>query len=388
MTALYIHIPFCKKKCNYCDFVSYAGKEELIDDYVKKLCEELQSSPPSVPLSIEDGEGETRRRREGVRCIFIGGGTPTLLDPNHYEKLFTNYDLRITNYEITIEANPGTANKAKLKRLRQLGANRLSIGAQSFNNLHLKTLGRIHNSKEIFRIYNDARAVGFENINLDLIFALPGQTLEEWKSDLKTAISLEPNHISAYNLIIEEGTNFFDVISKSQAPKSKQYQNPNFQLPNEDQELAMYEYTIDALTANGYRHYEISNFAKPGYECQHNINYWKNGNYIGIGAGAHSHINGKRWSNPASVEEYIGCGGATRNVTRQTLDDSSRATDQRETIFLGLRLLEGLSTDKFKGFEKEVDELIKDGLLTQENGNYKLSRQGLYLGNEVFAKFV
>ncbi len=263
-------------------------------------------------------------------------------------------------FEISLETNPGTADKAKLKELRQLGINRISIGAQSFNDQHLKTLGRIHNSKDIFRIYDDARSVGFNNINLDLIFALPGQSLEDWKKDLKTAINLNPNHLSTYNLIIEEGTPFYGKV----------------QALSEEAELTMYEYTIETLTSNSFKHYEISNFAKPGYECKHNINYWKNGDYIGIGAGAHSHVDGKRWANPNNIEEYI--------AGRGTRDESCSDV----TLFLGLRMLEGLPIEKFAGFEKEVDGLIKDGLLKLENGNYKLTRQGLYLGNLVFEKFV
>jgi oxygen-independent coproporphyrinogen-3 oxidase len=350
MTALYIHIPFCKKKCSYCDFVSYAEKDHLIDEYVETLCREIK-------LRLATGDGQ-------LATVYFGGGTPTLLSPKHFEKLLSNYDLRITNYEISIESNPDTADKTKLKELRQLGINRLSIGAQSFNDDHLKTLGRIHNSKDVFRIFDDALSAGFDNLDLDLIFALPGQTLAQWKKDLKIAISLNPNHLSTYNLQIEENTPFYGKV----------------QALSEETELAMYEYTIETLTAAGYKHYEISNFARPGCACQHNINYWKNGNYIGVGAGAHSHLNGKRWANPDSIEEYI-AGGATRK-------DSHDATAQRDTLFLGLHMLEGLPTNKFQGFEKEVSELIQNGLLLRENGHYKLTRQGLYLGNEVFAKFV
>jgi oxygen-independent coproporphyrinogen-3 oxidase len=310
-----------------------------------------------------------------------------------------------------LESNPATADKEKLKTLRELGINRLSIGAQSFNDQHLKTLGRIHNSKDIFRFYDDARSAGFDNINLDLIFALPGQTLAEWKKDLQAAIDLKPNHISTYNLQIEENTPLWEM-TKSQAPNPKQSPNPKIQipkrdgeprrlvsggpqlqLPNEEIELAMYEYAIETLASAGYKHYEISNFAKPGFECQHNINYWKNGNYIGIGAGAHSHLSGKRWSNPNCIEGYMRqasgeTGNVMRDVLRITQDDSPDATDQRETIFMGLRLLDGLSVNNFKGYEKEVKELTNDGLLELDGDHYKLSKKGLYLGNLVFEKFV
>ena len=349
--------------------------------------------------------------------IFFGGGTPTLLEPKHFDKIIKNINSSfvIRNSELTIEANPGTADQAKLKALRSLGINRLSIGVQSFNDRHLQTLGRIHDAETAKRFYHDARDAGFDNINLDLIFALPGQTLDEWKQDLETALTLTtepPNHLSTYNLQIEEGTPFWERAKKPSsadvkvAPFSQREKGPHskgkaitplplgeggqvkrqrgegFSLPSEDEELAMYEYAIEELTAHGYKHYEISNFAKPGYECQHNLTYWRNENYIGIGAGAHSHVNGRRWSNPNCVEEYV------HNARRTTPDETHFAPDQRETIFLGLRLLDGLAKEHFAGFEREVSELMADGLLRETNTNYKLTRKGLYLGNLVFAKFV
>lgn len=342
MTSLYIHIPFCKRKCNYCDFVSYANQEELIDDYVGALIKEL---------TTYDLRPTT---------IYFGGGTPTLLKIEHFRSILSSLSLADCR-ELTIEANPGTVNKAYLKELRQLGINRLSLGVQTFNDQHLKTLGRIHDSKQIFEAVEDARAAGFDNLNLDLIFALPDQTLEDWKSDLKTAASLKPEHLSTYNLQIEEGTPLFNSGHKI----------------NEELDGEMYEYSIDTLTANGYQHYEISNFTRPGKECRHNINYWKNGDYIGIGAGAHSHFNGKRWANTESINEYIDCG--TRD-----LEDSS-ATD---TIFMGLRLLEGLPIEMFQGQDSKVDPLLEDGLLIRNNGHLKLSRRGLMLANLVFEKFI
>ncbi|MFC1571728.1 radical SAM family heme chaperone HemW, partial [Candidatus Margulisiibacteriota bacterium] len=349
---------FCKRKCNYCDFVSYAGKEDLIEDYVEALCKEIEQVPP-LPL----GEGSGVR---GFETIFFGGGTPTLLEPKHFENILSKVQCPMSNVEISMEANPGTSDKAKLKTLRNLGINRLSIGAQSFNNQHLKTLGRIHTAKDIYIVYDNARSAGFDNINLDLIFALPNQTLEEWKSDLETALHLTPLHLSIYSLQIEENTPFHKQgIAK-----------------DEELDLAMYEYAIETLTAAGFTHYEISNFAKPGFECKHNIVYWRNGNYLGIGAGAHSHLNGKRWANPDSIEEYLE--QRTSNIDTGIVT----VTDQRETIFMGLRLLDGLEIEKFKGFEKEITELTKDELLEKEAGKYKLTRRGLYLANEVFAQFV
>ncbi|MFA6170512.1 MAG: radical SAM family heme chaperone HemW [Candidatus Margulisiibacteriota bacterium] len=370
--SLYIHLPFCKKKCNYCDFVSYAGKEELIDEYVETLIQEIKLQLPTLdaPLST----------------IFFGGGTPTLLEPKHYEKILTTLSWkpatmssRLPEIEITIEANPGTADLNKLKELRSLGINRLSIGIQSFHDHHLQTLGRIHSSSQALHFYEDARAVGFENISLDLIFALPDQSFEEWKKDLQQAIALNPEHLSAYSLQIEEGTPFWEMTNDKLKMKNE---GKALNLPTEEVALAMYEYTIEALWLTGYKHYEISNFAKAGKECRHNLHYWQMGNWLGVGAGAHSHVDGKLWANVDSIEEYL---------IRKPATVSSRFPDEarrNELLFMGLRLLDGLPTEKFHGFEKEVAELIADGLLKEENGNYKLTKQGLYLGNLVFEKFV
>ena len=372
--SLYIHTPFCKKKCDYCDFVSYAGKESLIDQYVDNIIKEIHCLDFGSLGVARDAEPVEAFFNLDLNTIYIGGGTPTLLEPKHFDKILStiicHLSLDICHSEISVEANPATADREKLKALRELGVNRLSIGAQSFNDRHLKTLGRVHNSADILRFYDDARSAGFNNINLDLIFAIPGQTLADWEDDLRKAIHMAPEHLSAYNLTPEENTPLYEEMT------------------NEDLEAEMFEYTITTLTSAGYRHYEISNFAKPGFECRHNINYWKNGNYLGIGAGAHSHLNGKRWANPNSIEGYIGCGCAARNVSRRTSDDSSRATDRRETIFLGLRLTEGLPSNKFQGFESETKELINEGLLQRNNGHYHLTRRGIMLGNRVFERFV
>jgi len=398
--SLYIHIPFCKRKCNYCDFVSYAGKEGLIDRYVEALGQELESLPSTfyAPLST----------------IFFGGGTPTLLEPRHFDKIIStligHWSLDIGHSEISVESNPGTADRTKLKALRELGINRLSIGVQSFNDRHLQTLGRVHSAGQAKQFYRDAREAGFDNINLDLMFALPGQTLDEWKRDLDTALTLTtepPNHLSVYNLQIEEGTPFWEMVyqpspaNTKPSPLSQRERvlsagtfshwekvrvlsgsDEGLKLPSEDEELSMYEHAIETLTAHGYRHYEISNFAKPGFECRHNLVYWRNENYLGVGAGAHSHWNGQRWSNPNCIEQYLETAKFIRRFPAEA------KPDRRETLFLGLRLLDGISTEHFAGFEKEVKELTKDGLLTESNGNYKLTRRGLFLGNLVFEKFV
>lgn len=395
-SSLYIHLPFCRQKCLYCDFVSYAGKEELIDEYIKVLCKEIKLLTPDSKLLT----------------IYFGGGTPTLLSPEHFNKiintLIRHWKLDIKHCEITTEANPGTIDLPMLNALRKLGINRLSLGAQSFNDKHLQTLGRIHNFKQIYQAVEVASAAGFENINLDIMYALPGQTFEEFKADLQAALALKPKHLSVYSLKIEEGTPFWEIFCQP-ATKLRGFQHTHYEetakfirrfpstinLPDEDTEASMFEYTIDTLEAAGYHHYEISNFAKPGFECQHNINYWQNGNYLGVGAGAHSHVNGKRWANPNCIEEYMrlasgGCevSNELRDALHVTPNEPHPATAQCETLFLGLRMLEGLPKVKFTGFDNEVGELIKDELLEELNGNYKLTRRGLFLGNLVFEKFV
>jgi oxygen-independent coproporphyrinogen-3 oxidase len=381
--AIYNHIPFCRQKCNYCDFVSYAGKEELIDKYVDALIAEIYRSAISYQSSAAINQPTT---------VFFGGGTPTLLKPDHFKNIFDslirNWTLDIGYSEISVESNPGTANLAKLKALRELGINRLSIGCQSFNDKHLKTLGRIHSAKQAIQFIKDARTAGFDNINLDLMFALPNQTLEEWQEDLSMALSLEPEHLSTYNLQLEEGTNLYKVITNYQIPipnkDGEVSEGLRLQLPTEDIELAMYEYTIETLTKNGFKHYEISNFAKQGFECKHNINYWLNGNYHGFGAGAHSYMNGQRWANVNCIEEYI---------SRLTSFDmpppiKGKKTRGGDALFLGLRLLDGLPKRKFINFEKEALELISQGLLEESGTNYRLTHRGLLLGNLVFEKFV
>ncbi len=399
--SLYIHIPFCKRKCNYCDFVSYPDKEDLIDEYVDAVCKELTALTPCPPLP--KGEGE-------LRTLYFGGGTPTLLAPKHFEAILKNVEATFRSpfrngglktaatCEITIEANPGTADKQKLKELRRLGINRLSMGVQSFNDAHLKTLGRIHDAATALKFYEDARSAGFDNINLDLIFALPGQTFSDWQSDLNQALQLKPNHLSTYSLIIEEGTPFWQIIQEP-ATKRRGSQDMNFEetakfirgFPSEDEELTMYEYTIDTLSKHGFEHYEISNFCRPGQACRHNITYWRNENYLGAGAAAHSHVNGQRWANPASIEEYLSLEPETKSLGSKkdrNRDFQSQVPSNSETLFMGLRLLDGLAEDNFTGFEREAAELIQDGLLTSQGGNIKLTRQGLYLANNVFERFV
>jgi len=337
----------------------------LIGAYVDKLIYEIHCLDLA---SIGSG------RIADLKTIYFGGGTPSLLSISNFQSLISNLKSLIPNFsslEISIEANPGTVNKEYLKVLHNLGINRISLGAQSFNDKHLKTLGRIHDSKQIYKAVEDAKSAGFKNISIDFIFAIPNQTLNEWKHDLEQAVKLEPKHISTYNLQIEEGTPLFKTLSFK---GRRDYE--------EDLDAEMYEYTMDFLKSHGYKHYEISNFAELGFESKHNLNYWQNGNYLGIGAGAHSHIDGKRWNNTESIEEYLllDCKGGSR--TTPTGKDSS------ETLFMGLRLIDGIPTQKFKGYEEKMSKLIKANLLEHEGNNIKLSKRGLMLANLVFEEFV
>jgi len=374
LSSLYIHIPFCKQKCSYCDFASYAGKEDLMDQYISKLTEELHFllSANRFPLST----------------IYFGGGTPTLLPISNFEFLISNIQKLIpkfprlqdgqamSNLEITIEANPGTIDKEYLKALRDFGINRISIGVQSFNNKHLKTLGRIHDIKKIYQAFDAARDAGFDNINLDLIFAIPEQTLKEWQNDLKNALNLKPEHLSTYNLQVEEGTPLYEKLTSKG-------NDLNRRLLNEDLDAQMYEFAIDFIKENGYHHYEISNFAKKGLECRHNITYWENRNYIGIGAGAHSHINGKRWGNPETIEEYLDSKPVVKIKHEEDITYAAK-----ETIFMGLRLIEGIPKEKFNGFETEVEKLKREDFLEEKNKRIKLTKKGLFFGNLVFEEFI
>jgi len=343
--SLYIHIPFCKKKCNYCDFYSFAGRENEIDEYVEKLAKDIKRLPDPALGGIGS-----------IKTIYFGGGTPTLLSASNFNYLLSTFNFQLSSLqiEITTECNPGTVDLEKLKALRKLGINRLSIGAQSFNDEHLKALGRIHTAEDIYNTFKWARKAGFKNIGLDLMFALPNQTVEDWKETLRKAVKLSPEHISTYNLKIEENTPFWEMTKpKTQNPN----ESTNLLIPNEETELEMYEFAIEYLTTNGYKHYEISNFSKPGKECQHNLTYWRNEEYIGIGDGAKSF-------DPTHLES--------------------------NKFILGLRLIEGvdLSKDEIKKYENEINEICELGLAELKNSNLKLTRKGIYLANEVFERFV
>jgi oxygen-independent coproporphyrinogen-3 oxidase len=375
--SLYIHIPFCEKKCNYCDFTSYSGQNHFIPPYMTALKKEIAAYSDSLEAPA-------------ITSVYFGGGTPSILDGSEIEELLAHirdeFNLE-EGMEVSMEVNPGTVNLARLLRYKKAGVNRLSIGAQSFNDAHLKSLGRIHTSSQIKYTYKSARTAGFKNINLDLIFALPKQDVIEWSNNLKAAVSLGPEHISTYNLVIEEGTPFHEVCDV-------------LELPSDEEEALMYEDAIQTLTASGYEHYEISNFAKPGFRCRNNLTYWENREYIGVGAGATSYIASSRFTNPLDISTYIAEWSEPHPLILKDKHDSGKQTRLQEfgeTVFLGLRLTSGIDVvklqkkygrDLFKKHEKSINEMAGLRLLELKGAHLKLTRKGLLLANEVFEKFV
>ncbi|HAX62201.1 MAG TPA: coproporphyrinogen III oxidase [Elusimicrobia bacterium] len=363
--AIYIHIPFCRKKCNYCDFVSTqidADKTtDCADKYLKALTREFAYRLPSTVYRLPS-------------TVYVGGGTPSLLSESQikflFEKLFNyfhNYESSIIP-EITFELNPESITGQKLKTLKDYGVNRLSIGLQSFDDDILKFLGRVHNVKDFLRCYETARKIGFMNINIDLIFGIPGQTLENWHRTLNGAIKLNPEHISIYSLTIENGTKFFE----------------NGLQKDDDTDADMYEFAIRFLKENGYHQYEISNFAKPSFECKHNINYWKNGEYLGFGLGAVSYIKGRRIKNTENLTDYL------NGKFRSEVEERNPEQKMSEDLMLGLRLTSGMEiSDNIKEkFSARINNLKNDGLLKEQNNFLKLTDKGIMFANCVFREFL
>jgi len=370
-TALYIHIPFCKQKCFYCDFPSYAKKDELIKDYIFALCKEIKE----------------RCNGYKIRSLFIGGGTPTYLDEVELEILMDaikglNF---IPNAEKSIECNPGTVNKKKLEIMKNGGINRLSFGLQTTKNDLLNSIGRIHSFEEFKRNYYLARDIGFNNINIDMMFGLPKQGVNDWMSSLDAVVKLNPEHISAYSLIIEEGTVFH-----------KLYEEDKLSLPLEEEERRMYEEGRKFLIESGYNQYEISNYAKAGKECFHNKVYWRCEDYIGVGASASSYIENKRIKNLDNLEEYIKKINKNEKATEEEYENTEK-DNMEEFMFMGLRMIEGIEEKEFKNrFGVEVDDLyknvidknIKRGLLIRKGGKIHLSQVGIEVSNVVMSDMI
>jgi len=374
--GLYIHIPFCRSKCFYCDFNSFPGKEHLIPSYFEALKEEI---------------GQYGRSLENchIGSVFIGGGTPSLVEARWiYELMNVCYHRFNMNEgaEVSIEANPGTLAYEKLMLYKAMGINRLSIGLQAWQDRLLKSLGRIHTIDEFVGNYKLARKAGFRNINVDLIFGLPGQTLNDWTRTVLNTIKLEPEHISCYSLKIEDGTEF-----------AKRLETGELAPADDELDRRMYYFAVERLEECGYRHYEISNFAKPGYVCRHNIIYWKAEEYLGVGAGAHSYLNGRRFNNICRVEDYISAVlyGQFSPIENEQLID--KGEEMSEFMMLGFRLTDGVSEDEFNDrfgcdafsiFGRQLEKLLKKQLIEVGGGRIKLSVLGLDMANQVFMEFV
>ena len=366
---LYIHIPFCVRKCAYCDFLSAPGSEEAKASYTEALLREIEA---------------VKTEKREVSSIFVGGGTPSALSPSLmgdiFEKIHKSFSVA-PDAEITIEANPGTLSKEKLFLYRNVGINRLSLGLQSPEAAELKSLGRIHTYEEFLESFSLAREAGFQNINVDLMCALPDQTYERWIRNLRTVAALHPEHISAYSLIIEEGT-----------PFAKRKLN----LPDEDTEYRMYEDTAGILAEYGYEQYEISNYAKKALACQHNVGYWTRKEYLGLGLGAASLWGNQRFSNTSDFSAYLKESGSPEKI-RENRETLSLEDEMSEFMFLGLRMTEGVSKAEFlEGFGTPIESVYGNvldkyksvGLLEEKEGRIFLTRAGIHVSNGVMAEFL
>lgn len=378
--SLYLHVPFCHTRCHYCDFNTYAGLLPLREPYVRALLTEIELAGEIAQLP----EGQPRR----ARTIFFGGGTPSLLSVEQIARLLQACRAAFAldeEAEISLEANPGTLSLEQLHGLRATGVNRLSLGAQSFDADLLKTLGRIHTPEEIAQAVQWARAAGFGSLNLDFMFGLPDQTMRQWQETLEQALALRPEHLSLYSLIIEEGTPFYDWTNEGRITPG-----------DEDLCADMYEYADERLSTAGYENYEISNWSLPGERCEHNLTYWRNLPYLGLGAGAHSFFAGKRFSDLRDPLTYI----RQLRARQWPLDESKEVAHQEEmseTAFLALRTADGLHLPTFaqrfgESFETFVGERLRPveeaGLLTSANDWLRLSKHGRLLGNEVFFRLL
>lgn len=375
--GIYVHIPFCVKRCDYCDFVSYSKNFDMQEDYVKKIIEE-----------IEDNNEILRENK--ITTIYIGGGTPSSINPKLIKDILNKiYEVaNIENkesIETTIEVNPGTVSKNNLQMYKDCGINRLSIGLQSTNDKILETIGRIHNYAQFLSTYNWAVEVGFPNINVDLMLGLPSQTVSDLKQSLENILNLRPipNHISVYSLIVEEGTEIDKKISEG-----------ILKLPYEEEERNQYKYVKNYLELNGYKHYEISNFAKSGYESKHNVNCWKQKQYIGFGVAAHSYINGCRYSNTVDFEKYL---NKKSKYVKVIHEEQSMEDMKKEYMLLGLRMLDGISITEFKEkfgdnpiylFRNELQKLVEQDLIVVDLDSIKLTNKGLDFANLVWEEFV
>jgi len=372
MNSIYIHIPFCLKKCHYCDFLSIPYSEDLAQHCIDVIVQEASNISDNFVFDT----------------LYIGGGTPTVLHKDFVavllKKIFTLIHF-IKGYEATIEANPETLDEEKLDCLVSLGITRLSLGVQSLEDSELVSLGRIHSAARAIKVFKAAQKAGFQNINIDLIFGIPGQTLTSWKETLSQALDIKPAHISVYCLTVEEETELYKKVNNGQAV-----------MPGEEEVLAMYDTAISLLKASGFVHYEISNFALPGLACRHNLNYWNRGTYYGIGPGAHSFVKNRRFHNTKNIQKYLKEGKAGKPCP-EDLEEVTEKDALFETIFLGLRKTEGLQLKSFKTnhgvdlkkhYSHQLMELIEAELIEITSTHVRLTQKGLFLSNEVFIRFI
>ncbi|MDK0707825.1 radical SAM family heme chaperone HemW [Clostridium perfringens] len=372
--SLYIHIPFCAQKCLYCDFPSFARKDHLRKAYIEALNKEI--------ISLREKHNNLE-----INTIFIGGGTPSVLEADELECLLKEVaKLNMAkDIEYSMECNPGNLTEEKLEVMKKYGVNRISMGLQAKQDNLLKGLGRIHNYKTFKENFLLAKKVGFNNINVDLMFGLPNQRLNEWEETLREIISLEPAHISAYSLIIEEGTAFYNL-----------YEKDKLKLPTEEEERKMYHLAKEILEENGFNQYEISNYAKEGKECRHNLAYWNMDNWIGVGSAAASYIDGKRIKNISSVEEYINSINEKGEAVEEIINNSKN-DNMEEFMFMGLRKINGIDENEFKNrFSMNINDVygeilnkyIGEGLLIRESGRVFLSEKGIEISNVIMADFL
>ncbi|HHV3290127.1 TPA: radical SAM family heme chaperone HemW [Streptococcus agalactiae] len=369
-TSAYVHIPFCTQICYYCDFSKVFIKNQPVDAYLQALIREFRS------YDITE-----------LRTLYIGGGTPTSISAVQLDYLLTELsrDLNLnTLEEFTIEANPGDLTVDKIEVLQKSAVNRVSLGVQTFNDKHLKRIGRSHNEVQIYSTIDALKTAGFQNISIDLIYALPGQTMDDVRSNVAKALSLNIPHLSLYSLILEHHTVYMNKMRRGK-----------LHLPTEDLEAEIFEYIISEMERNGFEHYEISNFTKPGFESRHNLMYWDNVEYYGVGAGASGYLDGIRYRNRGPIQHYLK--GVSEGNARLSEEVLSKNEMMEEELFLGLRKKKGVSIGKFEqkfgtSFEKRygqiVQELQSDGLLKENNGFIQMTKKGLFLGDTVAEKFI
>jgi len=394
---LYIHIPFCHRRCAYCDFNTYANMEDRMEAYVAALCAELRSFahlncavPPAVPMAADLTRAMLRP------TIFLGGGTPSMLPEALMEQTLAAADtvVPLRNAEVTVECNPGTVlGREYLRALREMGVNRVSLGVQSLHDPTLRMLGRIHTAAEAYASFNDARAIGFESINLDLIFGLPGQTVGQWEETLREIVTWGADHVALYSLILEERTPLYAQVTSGR-----------IRVPDDDATGAMYELAIEHFAAAGYVQYEISNWARsddsaapaPRHACHHNLAYWLNADYLAAGAGAHGHLYPRRYVDVAGIDDYIARVRAGALPIADVIELTPRDL-AAETMFMGLRLNVGISRAHFRDrcgvdidaiFGAELAELAELELIERDEHSVRLTHRGRMLGNRVFERFV